>query len=150
MAYQGMLYGMRGPMPDGNMLRNRSREQMYSASGNPNMPIFNQPAPTKPMRVSSPIARPGTGVMPGPIQTMQPNGSFAGFMGAQGMPSAANWQGVAMPQFQSGATPGQVMSMPAQGVWPSMPSRTMVPTAATMQTPPQRVMPQFMGGRYAR
>ncbi len=108
MIPQGMMYRMRGAYGDGNAVRDRSGEQMRGYTGaNPNMPIFNQPR---------------SGAVPGPVQTMQ----TANQMQPQAAPmQTTNQNGVAptkpmrvggpsMPQFNTGATPGQVQQMPAQ------------------------------------
>jgi hypothetical protein len=42
---QSLMYSYRGAGADGNSVRDRSTEQAPTYSGNPNMPVFNQPSP---------------------------------------------------------------------------------------------------------
>lgn len=115
---QSMMYRMRGGMADGNPYRSRSREQAYTPSGNPNMPIFNQPAaPSKPMRMGSPYPQPAPGPAPGPVQTMpaSPGGAANQLMAGYGMPGAGSWMGGNMPSMTSRPRPGAVATMPAGG-----------------------------------
>lgn len=60
---QSMLYRARGPMADGNAYRDRGAEQAYTYSGNPNMPIFNQPrmAPVAGGASTRPMTMPAVG-----------------------------------------------------------------------------------------
>lgn len=123
---QSMMYSMRGRGTDGSMIRNRSREQQFSGSGNPAMPIFNtgrmdprQPQgglPGQPIQYGVPMPQfpqapqggmPGTSqVMGGTSQPQTP--AVQGYTPAQ----LAAQQAV-MTRFNAGGYPANPGSMSA-------------------------------------
>lgn len=124
---QAQLYGSRGRMADGNMIRNRGQEQQNTTSGNPGLPIFNtQPSPQQGMQTYG-----------GQPQSLSYNtypaqgGAVSNAQQAQGdmqqgntnnfqrgiMPMFNNWNGGSAIQGirpQPSPRGGPVMSMPVQ------------------------------------
>ena len=96
MAYgtpQSMMYNMRGRGTDGSMIRNRSREQQFSGSGNPNMPIFN------------------TGRMDPRQPQAGDNGNGMGGVGGYPMPQFLGGPGGQFPSNPTSGVPGQLQTM---------------------------------------
>lgn len=128
MLPQGMMYGMRGQMGDGNSIRNRGMEQNYTNSGNPNMPMFNarnlggqQAQATMPVQAS---------------QTQQayvpPQMAYA-----QGhAPMMPSWQAMQPQAYQSHSLPGySTYSHPQQMQAPNQPMQNVY--GSMQQMPPQ-------------
>jgi hypothetical protein len=78
---QSLMYGYRGQYADGAPARDRGTEQANTYSGNPNMPIFNQPSPNAYGRQSM------------PVDPSQVNPTQAPGVGNAGMDSLGNMMG---------------------------------------------------------
>src|SRR5690349_350528 len=75
---QSLMYGYRGQYADGAPLRDRGTEQASTYSGNPNMPVFNQPSPS------------GYGVQQMPVDPSQVNPTQQPGTGYNGIDSLGN------------------------------------------------------------
>lgn len=106
---QSPLYAQRGNYADGMGIRNRSREQYHSASGNPNLPIFNTPqsgmpaGPAQTMQAPpQQMVSPRPGMPAGQPQQMQVPQQFSAPTNEQ-LYAAQQQQSNFIPQFNSGA-----------------------------------------------